>query len=56
MSEQETEINVTDKSWGINMLKDIEKTLYQENWKEKLQKVLDKYKWDLEVSFKIKEK
>ena len=56
MSEQQNEVDVTDNTWGINMLKDIEKTLYQKDWKEDLQKVLNKYKRELGVSFKLKAK
>lgn len=56
MAEEKFDPTKIEKNKAISMLKNIEKALYQENWKDDLQKILDEYKSELGVSFKIKSK
>lgn len=56
MAEEKFNPTKIEKDKVISMLKNIEKALYQENWKDDLQKILDEYKSELGVSFRIKSK
>ena len=56
MAEEKFDPTKIEKEKAISMLKNIEKTLYKEEWQIELQEILDKYKSELGVSFRIRTK
>ncbi len=56
MAEEKFDPTKIEKEKAISMLKNIEKTLYKEDWQIELQDILDKYKSELGISFRIRAK